>query len=58
MIECLKIFLTNTDKTILVEAMRAITNLSRENAMYDCISDELVLKSLNILLNHADEEIV
>jgi len=58
MIEALKIYLTNPDKSILVEALRAITNLSRESTMYDCITDELVLKSLNILIHHVDTEVV
>lgn len=56
--DALKIYLTNSDKHILVEAMRAITNLTRDPLLQDCICDPLVLRSLQILLKHSDADVV
>jgi len=58
MIEALKIYLTNLDKNILIEAMRAITNLSRDEHTFAAISDDLVIKSLCILAKHKDADVV
>lgn len=57
-VDALKIYLTNLDKHILVEAMRAITNLTRDPMLQECICDPLVLRSLQILLKHPDADVV
>lgn len=57
-VDALKIYLTNLDKHILVEAMRAITNLTRDPLLQECICDPLVLRSLQILLKHPDADVV
>jgi len=42
----------------MVEALRAMTNLSRDFALYSVLVDPLVLKSLSILIQHSDADIV